>query len=461
MGSETAIYVRQSEDKSGHEAAVQRQEVDCRAQAKLKGWDDPVLYADNSISATTGKTRPAFERLLRDIEAGTVTALVVWHMDRLTRSMKDLTRVIESGQKHGLNIVGVKGGSLDLGDASGIMNAQILTAVAAAEVARKGERQRLANKTRAGKGEAFWTRRPFGYDRKDGKVFTVKAEADAIRDAAAMILAGETLSAVVRKWNAAGLTTTTKQKGQWGVTQVRRVLLNPRYAGHRLYNGEQQEKAGQWTAILSSETSKRLEEVLTDPRRRTAPDDLNSKYLLSGIALCGKCGAKMFAAPVPAKGGGKRMVYRCFGGYCMQRSLPDIDSLVVDHVVGRLSMPDAAQLFVTGDTTAELRRKSADLRDRRSLLVSLAAEGMVDAADVREQAGRLTGKIAEVEAAIAAADVYNPAAALSHAADVGKAWADLPLGTQRKIIRALLTVTILPAGRGKDFDPDQVDIKWL
>lgn len=461
MNTSTAIYVRQSEDKTGHEAAVQRQEVDCRAQARLKGWDDPVLYADNSISATTDKIRPAFERLLKDIEAGTVTGLVVWHLDRLTRSMKDLMRVIEAGKAHRLNIVGVQGGSLDLSDPTGVAVAQIITAIAAMEVAHKSKRQRLANKTRAGKGEAFWTRRPFGYDRKDGKVFTVEAEADAIRDAAEMILGGETLSAVVRKWNAAGLTTTTKQQGKWGVTQVRRVLLNPRYAGHRLYNGEQQEAAGKWEAILDAETSKRLEEVLTDPRRRTAPDDLNSKYLLSGIVVCGKCGAKMFAAPVPAAGGCKRMVYRCFGGYCMQRSLADVDGLVVAVVVGRLSKPDAAQLFAVGDKVAELSAQAADLRDRRSFIASLAADGLLPQSDARPQIGKLTARLAEVEGALASAEAFNPAAALLHAADVGKAWADLPLGTQRKIIRALITVTILPAGRGKDFSPDQVRIDWL
>lgn len=58
--------------------------------------------------------------------------------------------------------------------------------------------------------------------------------------------------------------------------------MNPRYAGKRLYNGEDKAQ-GKWEPILDEETSRRLEEMLTDPRRRTAPDDLNAKYLLSGI----------------------------------------------------------------------------------------------------------------------------------------------------------------------------------
>ncbi len=458
--SQSAVYVRQSEDKTGHEAAVHRQEADCRLMAQAKGWASPVLYADNSISATSGKTRPAFEKLLDDVERGTITGIVVWHLDRLTRSMKDLSRIIEAGQKHRVNISCVHGVSLDLGDPTGVAVAQILTAIAGMETGHKGARQRAANKQRAEAGEAFWSRRPFGYDRTpDGIVFTVENEAAAIRDAAELVLGGATLTSVAAKWNAAGLTTTTKQRGRWGVTQVRRLLMNPRYAGKRLYNGEEM-AAGNWESILDAETSRRLEELLTDPRRRTAPDDLNSKYLLSGIAICGKCGAKMFAAPVPAKGGGKRMVYRCFGGYCMQRSLEDVDGLVEGLIIGRLSRPDAAELFTNGGATAELKKRATDLRDRRDNLAALLADGLLSPAAVREQSGKLTKALAEVESAISLSEGLNPAAGIVGADDVGKAWAATPLAARRQIIRALLTVQLLPAGKGRGFSEEQVNYEW-
>lgn len=468
-----AIYVRQSEDKTGHEAAVQRQEADCRLMAQAKGWDSPLLYADNSISATTGKTRPAFERLLGDIDQGIVSGVVVWHLDRLTRSMRDLSRIIDAGQKHRVNIASVHGVSLDLGDATGVAVAQILTAIAAMETKHKGDRQKAANAQRAGKGEAFWSRRPFGYDRADdGRVVTVPDEAQAIKEAAEQVLAGATLSSVVRTWNAAGFRTTAvtrdkkdksvilKDGGLWGVTQLRRLLLNERYAGTRTYNGVPQEAAGKWEPILDEETSRRLKEVLTDPRRRTAPDDLNSKYLLSGILVCAKCGAKMFAAPAPGKAGSRRMVYRCFGGYCMQRDLEQIDALVQSVVVTRLGMPDAAKMFATGDTTTELRAKAQELRDRRDGLAALLAEGIMSVSSVREQAGKLTRELGEIENTIGSAEGLNPATAVIAAEDVAEAWNGLPLGTQRQIIRTLLSVTVLPAGKGRGFDPEQLRIEW-
>ncbi|TAP45619.1 recombinase family protein [Arthrobacter sp. S39] len=453
-----AIYVRQSEDKTGQEAAVERQEAACRKLADAKGWADLVLYRDNDRSATTGKERPDFERLLRDIEAGCVDAVVVWHLDRLTRTIRDLTRTIEAGKSHRVNIASVHGVSLDLGDPTGVAVATILTAIAAMEVQHKGSRQREANRQRATAGRAFWTRRPFGYDRDaDGAVFVVEAEAELIRVGAEAALAGSTLAAIAKQWNAAGFSTTAG--GLWGVTQVRRLLMNPRYAGKQVYNGEEMASGGLWQPILDQDTHQALVERLTDPRRRTAPDDLNSKYLLSGICLCGKCGGKMFASPVKVKGR-QQMVYRCYSGYCVQRGLEAVDDVVNTVVTARLSRPDAASLFASTVDATALRRKATDLRGRRDALAALLADGLLSAVAVREQAGKLASELHAVESSLVALDTFNPAAAVIAADDVSAAWAALDLGARRQIIRALMDVTVLSAGKGVRFSPEQVQIEW-
>jgi site-specific DNA recombinase len=451
-----AIYVRQSQDKTGNEAAVERQELSCRKLSEAKGWENLVLYQDNDKSASSGKERPEFERLLRDIEVGRISAVVVWHLDRLTRTIRDLTRVIEAGKSQRVNIACVHGVSLDLGDPTGVAVATILTAIAAMEVQHKGKRQKEANRQRAAAGKAFWTRRPFGYDRGPGGVFIVEPEAVAIRSAATAILEGSTIAAIVRKWNSGGLITTAG--GPWGVTQVRRLLLSPRYAGRRPYlddDGVKAESEGDWKPILDEETHRALNVLLTDPRRKTAPDDLNSKYLLSGICICGKCGKKMFASPVKSKGK-EWMVYRCFGGYCMTRRLDLVDDVVEARTVGLLSRPDAAARFSSsGDATA-LRLQAVDLRGRRDALAALLADGLLSEAAVREQAGKIGTQLRAVQDALSAADVLNPAAAIMGADDVVGAWLAQPLGVKRQIIRTVWEVTILPAGKGIRFSHDQV-----
>lgn len=457
--TQTAIYVRQSEDKSGQATAVQRQEKDCRLIAEAKRWDSPVLYADNSISATSGKTRPQFEQLLRDVEAGTVGRVVVWHLDRLTRSMRDLARFIDAGQRHRVNIASVHGVSLDLGDPTGVAVAQILTAIASMETAHKGERQKRANRQRAEAGKAFWSRRPFGYDRtSDGTVFLVEAEAEAIRSAADQVLAGATMTSVARNWNAAGLRTSAGPGGLWGITQARRVLLNPRYAGKRVYNGEDM-GTGDWPPVLTEDQHQRLEVKLADPRRRTAPDDLSSKYLLSGILCCAKCGRKMFAAPVKDRGR-QWMVYRCLGGYCMTRRLDLIDTAVEGLLFRRLSQPEDAHVFHSGGNLSELRAKATELRERRDALAALLADGLLSPTAVREQAGRIGRELDGVQSAIEAAEGLNPLGAFQGQVDVQRVWADLPLTNKRKIVRHLLDITVLPAGKGVRFSPEQLQIEW-
>ncbi|RJT82203.1 recombinase family protein [Arthrobacter cheniae] len=456
MTQTTALYVRQSLDKTGKEAAVERQEASCRDFATAKDWTVGRVYRDNSISASNGKVRPDFEQLLADIDAGTVQNVIVWHLDRLTRSMKDLTRVIEAGQARRVNIACVHGTSLDLGDPTGVAVATILTAIAAMEVQHKGNRQKAANHQRARNGHAHWIRRPFGYERTGDVVRVVPAEAAALREAADKVLAGATLTSIANDLNTAGHLSTAGKP--WNVTSLRRALINPRTAGRRLYNGEDM-GAGIWEPIFSVETHAALEQRLTDPRRKTAPDDLNSKYLLSGIAVCGKCGNKMFAAPV--KSGGKQwMVYRCFGGYCMTRRLDLVDDVVEAVVVGVLSRPDAAALFTNEGDSADVRRKAADLRERRDALAALLADGLLSPAAVREQSGRITTELAALEGRLTAADSLNPAAAVAQAGDVAAAWSALPLGGKRKAIRALMDVTVLPAGKGVRFKPEQVHIEW-
>lgn len=450
-----AVYVRQSEDKTGEGAAIERQERDCRLLADAKGWTVAKVYRDNSISASNGKNRPGFQQLVSDIERGLVDALVVWHLDRLTRSIADLTRVIDAGKVRNVNIASVHGVSIDLGDPTGIAVATILAAIAAMEVQHKGNRQRTANRKRATEGNAYWSRRPFGYDRGPSGVVVVEDEARLIREAAATLLDGGTLASVVRRWNEQGCKTTLGR--EWGVTQVRRVLINPRVAGRRIYNGEDMGN-GDWEAILDEETHRRLEEKMNDPRRRTAPDDLNSKYLLSGICVCGVCGGKMYASPM---GSGQKnyMVYRCFDGYHITRRMDLVDGVVEDVVMGILSRPDAARLFARNDEIQELRSRAVALRDRRDALAALLADGLLTATAVREQAGRLGTELAAVEGSISAHDTLNPLAGIAGAENVPEQWAALGLDSKRQIIRTLMDVTVEKAGKGVRFTPEQVRIE--
>lgn len=405
------------------------------------------------MSASTGKPRPGYQRLLKMMRGGSVDAVVVWHLDRLTRRLVDLEEVIAICEATGVRLATVTG-DIDLGTDTGRMLARILASVARGEVERKGVRQRRANEQRAQNGRMGWTRRPFGYDRQDGAVVVVDPEARALEKAAEMVLAGGTLAACVRMLDDLGLATTAGKT--WNVTSVRRALLNPRYAGRVTYNGADVTE-GAWPVILPAETQERLVEKLRDVRRRVQ-QGTDPKFLLSGLARCGRCGAVMFASPLGV-GKKRRQGYRCLECYVARRQ-DLVDEVVEGVVIARLSLPDAASLFADDEDVPALRAEVVELRGRRDDLAGLLADGLLSGSVVRERSQGLTRKIGALEDRIGQALGESPVLTLAAAEDVRTAWDAMPMRDRKQAVDLMMTVTILPAGKGQRFSPDQVQIQW-
>lgn len=447
MTLRAALYLRMSLDRTGEGAGVERQEAACRALADARGWDVVRVFTDNSVSASKG-IRPQWEVLLEGARAGAFDIVVAWALDRLVRRSSDLERLVETGVR-----AATVQGDLDLTTVQGELIGGILANVARAEVRQKGERQRAANLQRAEGGQMSWTRRPFGYDRHEAGVVVVEDEARALTVAATSVLAGGTLASAVRGLDVAGHVTTAGKP--WNVTSLRRALLNPRYAGTVSYQGSVI-GAGRWPVILTAETQSQLADVLRDPGRRVQ-QGTTIKYLLSGIAICGKCGDPTFASPMGPRGG-RWMVYRCRTGH-LARRIDLVDEVVVAVVLGRLARPDAVALLSEDDDTGRLRAEADDLRERRDALALLVADGLLGAAAARKQAQRLTDKLRGIEGRVTASQGSTGLAAVVHDVDPAAAWDRLDLRSQRGVVDVLVTVTLLPAGKGVRFDPDHVKIE--
>ena len=130
-----AVYLRQSKDRNGDELAITRQRADCLKLCREKGWE-PTEYPDNDVSASSGKRRPHYERMLTDIEAGKLDAVVVWDLDRLHRRPIELEEFIDLADRHKLALATVTG-ECDLGTHNGRLYARIKGAVARAEMDQK------------------------------------------------------------------------------------------------------------------------------------------------------------------------------------------------------------------------------------------------------------------------------------------------------------------------------------
>jgi site-specific DNA recombinase len=317
------LYARISDDVAGNAAGVGRQEEDGRTLADLRRWAVAEVYVDNDLSAfKTNVVRPAFERMLLDLADGKIDGIVAYDLDRFARQPVDLERAIriyDDREKAGrpARFATVQG-DIDLQSADGRTMARVMVAFANKSSMDTSRRVKRKHLELARQGVPVGGNRPFGYQRD--KVTIEPSEAALIVEAAEQIIGGAALHEVVRRWNAAGVTTT--RGNPWQRSVLKNMLRSPRLAGYRVHQGgiathaDGSPVTGQHPAILDEATWERLCAVLNDPKRGSSKARPGGRrYLLSGVVRCAKCrsllrgnadarwGTFRYACPSPTSGG--------------------------------------------------------------------------------------------------------------------------------------------------------------
>jgi hypothetical protein len=338
------------------------------------------------------------------------------------------------------------------------MLARILGSVARQESEHKAERQRRANDQKAESGRWQTANRPFGYE-MDGRVR--EAEACLLRTAAADVLAGKSLQAVARDWNASGVTTTMGNK--WNSRQVRATLMNPRYAALKVHRG-QVVGPGDWTALVDTDTHRGIVAFLTDPAR-TVTTGFERKHIGTGVYRCGRCGGPMKSAQ-PAANRQRAYVCRDHGHVVRQRET--LDAYVEAVVLAYLGEPGnrrrLAPLLDTGERLdmAALHAKRAGLQARLDDLAGMFAAGDIDGSQLRRGTRELRDQLADVDSVLAGLARKSPVAELVGEPDaITERWSALTPDLKGKVIDELMTVVVLPSPRGtKGFHPEYVRVDW-
>lgn len=457
-GIRAGIYCRLSLAIMGDSAKVDEQERICRDHARWLGWEVIDVYSDNSRSAwKRNKKRPEWERMLGDVESGRITAIISYHGDRLVRQPRDLEKLIDLAEGKGIRLASPTG-TRNLDNRDDRIMARVIAAFAEGESAAISDRRKMqyerwrrAGRVRAG-GHGG---RVFGYDtdglslfppcRCDVATREEHSEAEIIREMAARVLAGESANGIARDLTARGWRTPSGTV--MSQTFVRRLLARPRYAG-LMPDGE---SAAAWPAILDRETWERVRATL-DARAAGNPAPTSARrWLLSGIALCGKCGTPLQTGAVSHGADGRAYRgYSCVKG-CVRRSGALLDAYVSARVVRLLNdprqpegelpvraddAPEWAALTSEREETERLARHYANSPGRLRLLMSRLDSIDARMAELRErEAGdarsRLLGRYRGITAA---------------------QFRDLPLDVRRALVAASYRVTVLPASkRGPGF----------
>jgi site-specific DNA recombinase len=279
-----AIYTRISDDSTADGGGVERQEEDCRKRADKEGWEVVNVYTDNDIGASnlSRKPRPAYDRMIADVEAGKVDAILAYSNSRLTRRPRQLEDVIELHQRTGVKLRTVVSGDDDLSTADGRMVARIKASVDAAEAERTGERIKRQKAQRAAKGLPQGGRyRLFGYSRTWE---VIPAEGDEVKRVFREFNKGASMTGLAKSMKVP----TVSGKDRWSGGNIGQMLRNPAYAGIRTTSGVEVGQTA-FPALVTRAVFEKAQRTLGDlPKQVTA-----RQHLLSGILVCGKCNTAM------------------------------------------------------------------------------------------------------------------------------------------------------------------------
>ncbi len=455
------IYARISQDRQKDGAGVERQVADCRALAERQSLDVLETIRDNDRSAyRIDKPRPGWERVIMLAEAGEIDGVVVWHTDRLYRHPMQLEQLAVAIEHSGLTIHTCTAGEVDLNTPSGRMAARMFGAAARQEVEHKAERQARKHTAIAEAGGWQGGRRPLGY-MSDG-VTVNEAEAPALREAAQMIIEGDSLAAVTRHVSSA-----------WGRNVkgrvVRDVLTAPRIAGLRMHwpVAERQRYAkrggektitltkAKWPGLITYDEWTTVKAILLDPRRRSGVGR-PTKSLLGGLLSCSACGHGL---------GYSTTSYKCMRsvGGCGRVSVSTlaVERLVLDEVQAVLS--ETRLDFTPPPTDSAVVTERARMQAAHDELLPLWRGGVITSAELAKERTALKAQLAALDEA-EDASVRLSATARSAVTSL-EVWQQASVMARRQTIQLLTArIEVTPATKGKasgcKFDASRIRIVW-
>ncbi|MCY0906318.1 recombinase family protein [Arthrobacter sp. H14-L1] len=282
-----AIYCRISRDRVGAGLGIERQLSDCQALATQLGGTVVATFADNDISAYSGKRRPGYEALLAAMRDGTVTTVLAWHADRIHRSMVELEDYVAASDLHGIATQTVRAGLIDLSTPSGRLVARQLGAVARYEVEHSIERQRAAKLQAARAGLPSGGNRPYGYEQNGMDVR--QSEAVIVVEAAERFVSGDSYRSIAADLNARGIPTAKGHR--WAGVNIRNVILRKRNIAVRVHNSD--EYPAQWSPLFTDELWNELQLAIARGKSLYGDHSYSRLHLLKGFVFCGICSNRM------------------------------------------------------------------------------------------------------------------------------------------------------------------------
>ena len=355
-----AIYTRKSHEEGLEQEfnSLDAQRLSAEnyiASQANEGWVlVPTQYNDGGYSGGNLE-RPALKRLLQDIKDGKIDCIVVYKIDRLTRSLLDFSKIIELLDEHKCSFVAVTQ-SFNTSNSMGRLMLNVLLSFAQYE--RELTSERIRDKFEASSKQGIWMggNPPLGYDPKDRKLEINEEEAKIVKLIYQSFIETESVTETVRTMNALGHKTKTWQSTSGKLYQgasfsknaIRHILQNPVYSGKVTHKGKAYD--GQHKPIILLKTWEKAQNIFTTRETNVSRSTtrISAPPLLKGIFFCGCCGASMTPTYSIKKNGTKYRYYLCSSKHrlvdeqCAVRTISaaEVEGLVIEQVLKLLAKPE-------------------------------------------------------------------------------------------------------------------------
>ena len=333
---ETGIYVRVSTEEQAQEGfSIRAQEQKLKDYARIKDWSIYNLYIDEGISGKNLVDRPAMQELIADVKKGAVKNVLVFKIDRLTRSTSDLLYMVDLFNQQDCAFNSLTE-SIDTQTPSGRMFLKIIGIFAEFERENIIERSKVGIERKVREGYTIGGHQSYGYEREKGeKIQTIKEnEAEIVREIFDMYVnQGVSVTDITRRLNVRKIP--AKYNDNWETTVVRRLLSNCNYIGevrHHVNDNEREYSAtGQHQAIISHELYDSAQKLLANNAKASPRKTPREENYFSGFVYCGLCGSKMFPHSVykKQKDGSKTLMTCSYE--CKKKSVKACNASGISH----------------------------------------------------------------------------------------------------------------------------------
>ena len=368
-----AVYTRKSSEEGLEQEfnSLHAQREACEAyiaSQRSEGW--VVLrdqYDDGGVSGGT-LARPGLKALMQDIEDGLVDVVVVYKIDRLSRSLADFAKLVEVFDRTGVTFVSVTQ-QFNTTTSMGRLTLNILLSFAQFE--REVTAERIRDKVAASRKKGIWMGGvpPYGYRVENRKLIVDEEKAEHVRWMFARFVEIGSATELARQIDQRGLLTSNGNR--MDKKYLYRVLNNRAYIGEAVHKGESY--PGEHDAIIAQETWDKVHTILQEsPRKRAANTRAETPALLKGL-IYGPDGAAF--SPTHTKKRGK--LYRYYvsqtilkhgAGACAIGRVPaaEIETAVTDQVRAVFRQPE---IIAGAWDAAKGHNRDITLEDTREALL--------------------------------------------------------------------------------------------